>query len=550
MAKAGEQRGQKGEEGAGGAGRSPGPVEGSRTEKEKLELLFSLLPVGVSVLDAEGSIVKHNRSLERILGLSEAEFEAGKSYEASYIDQGGRVLLKADFPSSRVRAGIEDEVDGFELRMLRSWGEPIDLSVKAAALPFADWKTLVITSDISEQKRAEAELRKSEAKYRLLFENAGVGIAHYALDGTVLTFNKRTAARLGGQPEDFEGRNLSSIFPPAALALYRERFALALAAETPLEFEDLFALPGGAERRYLSIFAVLRDLSGRAEGIQVVAIDVSEKHEAERRLKAQREQLIQAEKLASLGTLVAGVAHEINNPNHVIMLEVDLISRVWSSLLPLLERNFAAEDDVLIGGVEYAELRTLMPAAIRGLREAAANIDGIVRGLKDFASPVDCLIVESVDLNLVVRGALALVSSLVRKSTEHFELVLAEGLPLVRGNFQRLEQVVVNLVQNACQALSHVDQGLRVLTRAEPGRALIEIIDEGRGMGAEELAQIKDPFYTTRREEGGTGLGVSISNAIIEEHGGTLAFSSSQGRGTRSIISLPAAGEKTGEENP
>jgi polar amino acid transport system substrate-binding protein len=191
-----------------------------------------------------------------------------------------------------------------------------------------------------------------------------------------------------------------------------------------------------------------------------------------------------------------------------------------------------------------------MPAAIRGLREAAANIDGIVRGLKDFASPVDCLIVESVDLNLVVRGALALVSSLVRKSTEHFELVLAEGLPLVRGNFQRLEQVVVNLVQNACQALSHVDQGLRVLTRAEPGRALIEIIDEGRGMGAEELAQIKDPFYTTRREEGGTGLGVSISNAIIEEHGGTLAFSSSQGRGTRSIISLPAAGEKTGEENP
>ena len=146
------------------------------------------------------------------------------------------------------------------------------------------------------------------------------------------------------------------------------------------------------------------------------------------------------------------------------------------------------------------------------------------------------------DLRQVVQSSLLLVGNLVRKSTDHFESELAEGLPKVSGDAQQLEQVLVNLLTNACQALPGKDRRLVVRTRVvEPGNVEIEVEDEGVGIPQENLPKILDPFFTTKREDGGTGLGLSVSWAIVQAHRGGLQFLPREGGGTRAVLSLPLA---------
>jgi polar amino acid transport system substrate-binding protein len=119
---------------------------------------------------------------------------------------------------------------------------------------------------------------------------------------------------------------------------------------------------------------------------------------------------------------------------------------------------------------------------------------------------------------------------------------LARGLPPVRGSFHQLEQVVMNLVTNGCQALGTRDRSVSVATllEAEEEAVIVCVSDEGEGIPPENLDRILDPFFTTKRDEGGTGLGLSVSYRIVKEHGGQLAFESEPGRGTTARLSLPA----------
>lgn len=136
-----------------------------------------------------------------------------------------------------------------------------------------------------------------------------------------------------------------------------------------------------------------------------------------------------------------------------------------------------------------------------------------------------------------------LVDNALRKATTRYTVHYMGNLPKVRGNFQRLEQVVVNLILNACQALPDTGKGIFVSThyRHDSRSVIIQVEDEGVGIPPEHLSRLTDPFFTTKRESGGTGLGLSISDGIISEHGGIMEFESVPGRGTTVIITLPAA---------
>jgi len=146
-----------------------------------------------------------------------------------------------------------------------------------------------------------------------------------------------------------------------------------------------------------------------------------------------------------------------------------------------------------------------------------------------------------VNLNNVIHSALSLLSSMVRKSTDRFALDLEKDLPPVKGNFQRLEQVVINLVQNACQALPDRKKGIRVSTRWDEanGSVVLEVQDEGVGIPPENLSRITDPFFSTRHDSGGVGLGLAISSRIIKEQGGRMNFASEPGTGTKAEVFLP-----------
>jgi signal transduction histidine kinase len=150
---------------------------------------------------------------------------------------------------------------------------------------------------------------------------------------------------------------------------------------------------------------------------------------------------------------------------------------------------------------------------------------------------------QSVDVNAVLRSAISLISNIIKKSTSHFSVKYGKDLPVLSGNFQRLEQVFINLIQNACQALPDSKRGLFVSTYWDEAmnNIVVNVKDEGVGIGPEILAQITDPFFTTKHDSGGVGLGLSISSRIIEEHGGRMTFVSEIGKGTAVEIILPVS---------
>jgi len=272
------------------------------------------------------------------------------------------------------------------------------------------------------------------------------------------------------------------------------------------------------------------------------ARNISEWKIAEERARQHQQQIIQADKMLALGTLVSGVAHEINNPNNFIMLNTPILQEAWESMRPILDRHAEEEGDFLVGGLDYSEMRDTIPLLFSGVVEGAKRIKRIVGDLKNFARTDASGMDHEVDVNAGVQSALTLVSNLVKKASRNFKVEFADDLPPVRGNTQRLQQVIINLLQNACQALERQDQAIEIRTAfdAKAGEVKIIVRDEGVGIPPEAMPHLFDPFYTTRRERGGTGLGLSVASSIVQEHGGRLEFQSTPKRGTTVTLSLPA----------
>jgi polar amino acid transport system substrate-binding protein len=175
-------------------------------------------------------------------------------------------------------------------------------------------------------------------------------------------------------------------------------------------------------------------------------------------------------------------------------------------------------------------------------------VQTIVADLKDFARQQPSDLNEMVDINRSVERAAGLAGNLIQKSTRDFAMDLTPDLPPVQGNAQRLEQVLVNLLVNACQALTSADEPIRIATGTDSasGQIRVTVTDGGSGIPEDRLQRIKDPFFTTKRDRGGTGLGLAVSDRIVQDHGGRLEFSAALPQGTEAAVVLPtkASSEK------
>ena len=275
--------------------------------------------------------------------------------------------------------------------------------------------------------------------------------------------------------------------------------------------------------------------------------EITERRHAEEELRLNQQQLVQADKMAALGVLVSGVAHEINNPTGLILLEVPTLKRAYADTSRILERYYQENGDFTCGGLPYSRMREELPRSLDKLLDAGKRIKRIVEDLKDFARQGDSTCDEIVDLNAVAQAAVRLVDPSIRKATTCFSAEYAPRLPRIRGNAQRIEQVLVNLILNACQALPDTNRCIQLSTGEEPARGTVflRLRDEGSGISPEHLARLTDPFFTTKRDQGGTGLGLSVSAGIVKEHGGTLDFESIPGSETTVTLALPIIKEET-----
>ena len=400
-----------------------------------------------------------------------------------------------------------------------------------------------------EQGKVEKALQESEKRYREILTNIEDGYLELDLGGNLIFFNPTLCKYTGYSEEELIGMNNRTLMDERQAKTAFETFNEVFRTGRSIFFQDWeFIRKDGHTRYFEGSINLMRNARGQPVGFRCFGRDTTERRLAEERARLHQEQLYQAGKMVALGTLVSGVAHEINNPNNFIMLNTPLLEEAWKGIRPILDEYYQENGDFIIGGQSYSEMRTRIPALFSGIVDGARRIEQIIEDLKNYVRKGTADLTEPVDINQVVRSALSLMSHMVRRSTHRFTVRYGENLPLLNGNAQRLEQVIINLIQNACQALPNTQSGIAVATTFDGSarRIVITVEDEGTGIPAENLPHITDTFYTTRYESGGVGLGLSISSKIVEEHGGRLRFTSDPGRGTTASVYLPVTGAQTG----
>ena len=256
-------------------------------------------------------------------------------------------------------------------------------------------------------------------------------------------------------------------------------------------------------------------------------------------------QLLQADKMASLGILVAGVAHEINNPATSLMLNAPNLKKAWNAFTRVLDDHFIKHKDALVCNMPYPELSKRIDMMLTAIEDSSARIKRIITELKDFSRPTEAKMESGIDINLVVKKSMDLTLPILKKATNHLSVDFEEGLPKISGNPQKLQQVMINLLVNAGQALENPEQSIHVQTSKlkESHFIVIEVSDSGPGVSPGDLKKLKEPFFTTKRDHGGTGLGLSISEKIVYDHKGILEFASEFGKGLTVKILLPLTNE-------
>jgi signal transduction histidine kinase/CheY-like chemotaxis protein len=262
---------------------------------------------------------------------------------------------------------------------------------------------------------------------------------------------------------------------------------------------------------------------------------------AEEALKKSEQQLQQAQKMEALGTLVAGVAHEINNPINLIMYNLPLIQKIWSDFLPVLMEQKKQFPDQKFGGFTYEFLKGNLPQLVADMDLAANRVAKIVSDLKNFSKQSNVAEKSAMQMNTAIKNALRLVQTTLRKSGVQIQLELSDDLPLMQGNLQSIEQIILNIVINAIQAIDHEKGFIRIRSgfQKRNGRIMVAISDNGRGISAAVADKLFLPFVTDKQEEGGTGLGLSVTYGLVQAHGGDIFFETRRGKGTTFTISMP-----------
>jgi PAS domain S-box-containing protein len=341
-------------------------------------------------------------------------------------------------------------------------------------------------------------LAKSEEKYRSLVESAEDLIFTVDRDIRFQSLNTFTAKFFGGTPERFGGQPISSAFPEAVAAHQAE--LIAQVHRSGKSIREEFELPVGERSAWISAnFMPVKTDAGEVGSILCIARDITETKNLQR-------QLVNAEKLASLGTLAAGVAHEINNPLGVILGFCELLLRK------------APKDSQ-----QFEDLKTIERQGLL-CKETVENLLSFARAEKQ---PLDYS-----DLNACIEEITKIVRHLLGKNDITLVLDLEERLPPVKGDARQLQQVFLNVITNAMAAMQNGGRlTIRSFVERPTRRAVVQFQDTGIGIPPDHIDHIFEPFFTTKPEGKGTGLGLFVSYGIITSYGGTMECVSTSATG-------------------
>lgn len=373
--------------------------------------------------------------------------------------------------------------------------------------------------DIDDRVRAQRELQDAQAQLKSFVDNAPVAMSISAAPGKLLMVNKTAAAYYGRTPEELMAGD-----PLVVAAAWPERESKVVPAylevietKTTRVLETTIKVVGREEPAnvILSAFPIL-DTEDNVSAIGAVVVDVTDIHEAQRDVARSQEALHQSEKLAALGQLLAGVAHELNNPLAIVLGRASILQEKLQDSEHL--------------------------ASLSKLRDAADRCARIVKTFLAMARQSGPRR-EMVQINDLIAGALDMTAYGLRQANVTLVQDLDPTLPETEADEDQIVQLLINLIVNAQHALQTVDQNrhLTVATRhaASQNAIFISVADNGPGVSPSEAARIFEPFYTTKDVGEGTGLGLSVCRGLIEAHGGTLTLRPTPGGGATFEAMLP-----------
>jgi PAS domain S-box-containing protein len=441
---------------------------------------------------------------------------------------------------------LHGELVKTELDHRKKDGEIFPVELSAGLLELQGYKfILAFDRDITERKKSEDErdrlisklqdalIRVSRAKkeWQDTFDSITDHISIIGEDFTIIRANKSFAEGYGLDPRDVAGNKCYKTVHYCDSPGQDCPHWLTMHEMKPVTREVFDPKTKGIFR--ISTYPY-RSHEGELLGSIHIARDIT--------IEKKREiQLRRSERLASLGQLSAGMAHEIKNPIHFIMGNARLLGQIWEDVLKILRRRYDEEGDFNIGGLSFSKNQRKITDLFAGIEEGSRRIMNIVATLKVFTAAKTIDHEGPVDINGVIGACLMFLESQIKSYTDKFIVDVEDNLPALKGNGHNLEQVMSNLIMNALQSLPAKTCGvtLSVWFDKDDNGIVVKVLDEGVGMAPEVVEKVCEPFFTTKRENGGIGLGLSICRSIIEDHGGSLCFESKLNEGTTATVMLP-----------
>ena len=482
------------------------------TEQREKELrfteLFETLQEGVYFSTPEGKLLDANPALVSMLGYEKRDELLGLAPDALNVDSGAPVLGRAIDDRGGVRTR--------EIRLRRRDGSPAVFLDSSRAVWDSSGTVIRYQGtlvDVTEKRTMERQLLQQEEFRRRLLESFPDLILVVDLGEKYTFVSARIRDLLGYQPDDLLGKRISEMeaHSPELVSLYRDvatgKQAFA-AAEYGARHRD------HSWRTMRASASQLFDAEGKLNGVIISVRDITLE-------KKMEQQIVQSERLAAMGQMIGGVAHELNNPLTSILGVSDLLQ----------------DSEATESGRKHLAM----------LQQQARRAAEIVKNLTYFARPPEAG-KSRINLAEVVERTLNLHAYALRKSNITVDFLREPNLPYAVGDPHQLMQVFLNLIVNAEQAIREVrDKGtLRIRLGKSETTVWVAFQDDGPGIPAENLPSIFDPFYTTKRPGRGTGLGLSICKAVMKEHNGMIEAANAPGGGAVFTVTLPAAGNAVG----
>ena len=395
-----------------------------------------------------------------------------------------------------------------------------------------------LRDEIEKRKRKEEELRL--LSYAM--EQSSEGIAVVDLKANVLFINHAFAESHGYAAEELVGRHFS-IFHNKEQLQQMEDANRQILKKGDFLGEIWHARRDGTIFPAMMHASLLHDEDGRPIAMVWTLRDITE-------LKKMERQLFQSEKLASLGFLASGIAHEINNPNSFITFNIPILRDYLNELMTIIDEYAAQHRDLEFFGMPYHEFREDVFRLLDDMQHGTDRITSTVSELRNFMKQGSRGETRKVSLKALIGKALSMCRGKISRMVNSFEVIIPDDTPKIRTDPESLKQVLINLLINAAQAADKEDSWVRlgVLHRGAPDNiVIIEVSDNGCGMNKETTKRIFDPFFTTKPVGDGTGLGLSVCHRLMEQLGGHIEVESKPGKGSTFRAILPVQNQRTHE---